>query len=194
MSEPGLSPNAIINLSRANVVVIDDSAFALQLLVQMLRGFGVRSLSEFGSVAAAKEHLQTLPVDLIVVDCDMPEADGYDLVRWLRRSKLEANAYAPIIMVAGHTKISQVKKARDCGANFIVARPLAPSVLLDRIVWVARDQRPILETGDYVGPDRRFKDGEPPEGVEERRMDVAARVAAEAAMEAAAQNLAGKGV
>jgi len=175
MSEPGLSPNAIVNLSRANVLVIDDNAFAQQLMVQMLMGFGVRSHYEFVSAAEAKEPLPTLPVDLIIVDCDLTEEDGYDFVRWLRRSKIEANAYVPVIMVAGHTKMSKVRKARDCGANFIVARPIAPTVLLDRIIWIARDQRPVLEAGGYIGPDRRFKEGSPPAGAEERRADMAAR-------------------
>lgn len=181
MSEPALGANVIVNLSRANVVVIDDNAYSQRLMVQMLMGFGVRSHVEFDDVDSAKIHLQSFPIDLIIVDCDMPETDGYDFVRWLRRSKLEANAYVPVIMMAGHTKISKVKKARDCGANFIIARPLAPAVLLDRIVWIARDPRPYLETSDYIGPDRRFREGEPPAGVEERRADVAARRAAEAA-------------
>jgi DNA-binding response OmpR family regulator len=187
MSDPGLSPNAIINLSRANVVVIDDNVFSQQLLMQMLQGFGVRSHAEFSSTAAAKEHLSSLPVDLIIVDCEMPEEDGYDFVRWLRRSKLEANVYAPVIMLAGHTKLSKVTKARDCGANFIVARPLAPSTLLDRIVWIARESKPYLEAGDYIGPDRRVREGQPPVGVEERRADMIAKAAeaAKAEMQAA---------
>ncbi len=184
MSEPGLSPNAIVNLSRANVVVIDDNGLSQQLLLQMLLGFGVRSHFEFASVAEAKEHLATMPVDLIIVDCDMPEQDGYDFVRWLRRSKIEANAYAPIVMVAGHTKLSKVTKARDCGANFIIARPLSPAVLLDRIVWIARDNKPFLEAGDYIGPDRRVREGDAPPGVPERRADIRARKAAEIAEEA----------
>lgn len=184
MGEPAAGQNSIVNLSRANVVVIDDNAYSQKLLVQMLMGFGVRSHVEFADVEAAKEHMQSYPVDLIIVDCDMPGTDGYDFVRWLRGSKIEANAYAPVVMMAGHTKISKVKKARDCGANFIVARPLAPSVLLDRIVWIARDPRPYLETSDYIGPDRRFREGEPPAGVEERRADVAARKAMEVKAEA----------
>lgn len=190
MSEAQLSPNAIVNLTRANVVIIDDNPYALRLMVQMMMGFGVRSHHEYQTIAEAKEHLCSLPVDLIIVDCDMPEMDGYDFVRWLRRSKLEANAYCPVIMLAGHTKISKVKKARDCGSNFIIARPIAPAVLMDRIVWIARDQRSVLEAGDYIGPDRRFKDGEPPAATEERRADMRARIAAEAAASAAAEVLA----
>ncbi len=58
--------------------------------------------------------------------------------------------------------------ARDCGANFIITKPFSAKNLLERIVWVARDERPFLEVGDYFGPDRRFRD-EPPDV--ERRSD-----------------------
>ena len=65
--------------------------------------------------------------------------DGYDFVHWLRRSGLKPNAFTPTILVAGHTPRDKVEKARDCGANYIVAKPLTPLVLLERIVFVSRE-------------------------------------------------------
>lgn len=169
-AETGVSPTSIINLSRANVLLIDDSQFGLRLLEQMLKGFGVRACYACSSTIYAQDVIRREPVDLIVIDCDMPELDGYDLVRWMRNSGLD-NAYTPVVMVAGHTKASKVKKARDCGANFIIARPFSPSTLLDRVVWIARDPRPFLEAPDYAGPDRRFRDDGAPKLVGERRAD-----------------------
>ena len=186
--ESGTAPTSIINLSRANVLLIDDSPFGLRLLEQMMKGFGVRACYSCGSSLYAQDVIRREAVDLIVIDCDMPELDGYDLIRWMRNSGME-NAYTPVIMVAGHTKASKVKKARDCGANFIIARPFSPSVLLDRIVWIARDPRPFLEAADYAGPDRRFRDEGPPRGVGERRADRIREAAAKAsAAEDAAAN------
>ncbi len=169
-AETGLSPTNIINLSKANVLLVDDSPFGLNLMDQMMKGFGVRACYACSSGAAAKDLLRRDPMDLIVLDCDLPDIDGYDLTRWLRKSGLD-NAYTPVIMVAGHTKASKVKKARDCGANFIIARPFSPSVLLERIVWIARDPRPFLEARDYTGPDRRFREDGFPRATGERRAD-----------------------
>ena len=168
--ETGPAPTSIINLSKANILLVDESTFGLRLLEQMMKGFGVRSCYTCSSSLYAQDILRREPVDLIVVDCDMPELDGYDLIRWMRNSGLD-NAYTPVIMIAGHTKASKVKKARDCGANFIIARPFSPAVLLDRIVWIARDPRPFLESRDYAGPDRRFSEEGPPRGGAERRAD-----------------------
>ncbi len=179
-AETGVAPTSIINLSKANVLLIDDSPFGLRLLDQMMKGFGVRVSYACSSSLYAQDVIRRESVDLIVIDCDMPEFDGYDLIRWMRNSGLE-NAYTPVIMVAGHTKASKVKKARDCGANFIIARPFSPAVLLERIVWVARDPRPFLESDDYTGPDRRFHEEGPPRGSEERRADRIREAASRAA-------------
>jgi hypothetical protein len=44
-------------------------------------------------------------------------------------------------------------------------------VLLERINWVARDERSVIETDTYCGPDRRFKREGPPIGTQGRRSD-----------------------
>lgn len=171
LDESSLNATTIFNLSKAVVMVVDDNNFSLNLTNQTLMGFGVKSRHQYSSAAEAQTALNSVHIDLLVVDCDMPGMNGYDLVRWLRHANLDPNSYVPVIMVAGHTPEKEVFKARDCGANFVVTRPLSPLVLLERIIWVARDPRPILQAGDYMGPDRRFHDKDPPKATGERRFD-----------------------
>lgn len=174
MGAPNLNPNTVFNLSKATVMVVDDEPFSLRLTAQTLLGFGVVTRHQCGSADDATALLKSHPVDLLIVDAEMPGKDGYDLVHWLRRSGLD-NAWTPVLMISGHTPVSKVAKARDCGANFIVARPLTATLLLDRILWVAKDIRGMLETKSYAGPDRRFRELGPPEGVAERRGDPMSR-------------------
>jgi CheY-like chemotaxis protein len=178
---------AIFNLAKAVVMVVDDNPFSLRLTNQMLLGFGIQTRILCASAADAKDLLLANTVDLLIADCDMPDVDGYDLVRWLRRSGLEPNAFTPVLMVSGHIRKSMVAKARDCGANFIVTRPMTPVTLLERVLWLARDPRNFIQAGEYVGPDRRFKEGDPPADTPERRFD---RLRQLAAREAAAQDAA----
>ncbi len=158
-------------------MVVDDSSFALDLTCQALRGFGIPISYSCQSAAEAMEILADQSVDLLVVDCEMPGVDGYELVRWLRRPA-QTNALTPVIMTAAHIRPSRIAEARDCGANFVVTKPFSASTLLERIVWVARDQRPFLEVGDYFGPDRRIRDRGPTN--EERRAEVIRRAAFDA--------------
>lgn len=165
-----LRESAVINLASASTMVVDDSPFALELTAQSLMGFGIRTRHACIGAAEAMEILRDQNIDLLVVDCDMPGIDGFELVRWLRRSGLEPNAFVPVIMTAAHIRRSRVAEARDCGANFIITKPFSAATLLERIVWVSRDGRPFLEVGDYFGPDRRFR--KTPAPGDERRGDL----------------------
>jgi CheY-like chemotaxis protein len=166
-----LRESAVFNFAGAVTMVIDDSPFALELTTQAILGFGIKVRHACASASEAIAILRDHPVDLILVDCEMPGMSGYEFVRWLRRSGLEPNAFAPVIMTAAHVRRSKVAEARDCGANFLITKPFSAAVLLERIVWVARDARPFLEVGDYFGPDRRFR-SEPWEGLERRSEEI----------------------
>lgn len=155
-----LRESAVFNLGGAVTMIVDDSPFSLTLTANALAGFGIRPAYTVGSGGQAKRILQEKPIDLLVVDTDMPDIDGFELVRWLRRSGLNPNAFCPVIMTASHIRRGRLYQARDCGANFLVTKPFSAAMLLERILWVARDNRPFLEVGDYFGPDRRFRDEE----------------------------------
>lgn len=166
-----LRESAVFNFNGAVTMVIEDSPFALELTAQALLGFGIKVRHSCSSAAEAIGILRDHPVDLILVDCEMPGMSGYEFVRWLRRSGLEPNAFAPVIMTAAHVRRSKVSEARDCGANFLITKPFSAGTLLERIVWVSRDARPFLEVGDYFGPDRRFR-SEPWKGLERRSEEI----------------------
>ena len=177
-----LRESAIINLTGAVTMVVDDSAFSADITTSALLGFGIKTRHSLRSAAEAMEILREVEIDLLVVDCEMPGMDGFELVHWLRRSG-PPNAFVPVIMTAAHIRRSMVARARDCGANFIITKPFSAASLLERIVWVARDGRPFLEVGDYFGPDRRFRAEQPPGA--ERRSDVLRRAQFEAEKAAA---------
>lgn len=166
-TEP-LRDSAVFNLTDAVVMVVDDSPFSQEVTIQALLGFGIRVKFALKSAAEAMEIFKVQPIDMLLVDCEM---DGHDLVRWLRRSGLEPNAYVPVIMTAGHVRRSKVADVRDCGANYLVTKPFSAAVVLQRILWVARDNRSFLEAGDYSGPDRRYQPSEP-RTHNERRADM----------------------
>ena len=170
MLEP-LQASTRINLEKVSVLIVDDSMPSLDLLAQVVTGFGVKALQRAESAKAAQVQLRERTFDLVISATNMAGVDGYELVKWLRLGALEANRYVPVILVSGHTPPSQVFKARDSGANFTVAKPITPKVLLERILWAAREERQFIECDSYLGPDRRFKNEGPPIGVDGRRRD-----------------------
>jgi CheY-like chemotaxis protein len=170
MPEP-LQASTRINLEKVGVLLVDDSLASLNLLAQVVLGFGIKNLARADNAKAAQVLLSERTFDLIISATNMAVIDGYELVKWLRRGALEANRYLPVILVSGHTPPSQVFKARDAGANFTVAKPISPKILLERILWAAREERQFIECDSYLGPDRRFKNDGPPAGAKGRRRD-----------------------
>lgn len=160
-----------INLERINVLIVDDNLQSLDIIGSAISGFGVRNIFKCQSAKDAREIVKKTTLDFIITDAQMPEENGYDFLRWVRTEASEPNRFVPAVVVTGHTRLSQVLLARDCGAHFIVAKPVTPKVLLERIFWVARDERSFVECEAYVGPDRRFKRMGPPLGTEGRRRD-----------------------
>ncbi|WP_295709931.1 response regulator [uncultured Brevundimonas sp.] len=167
MSRP--APSDRINLSHSSVLLIDDNQQALDMLSSIFHGFGVKEQIKCGSASEGAQILRRRPVDLILVDCVMPDMDGYDFITWLRRETPEPMRYTPVVMLTGHAAQSRVHKSRDCGASFVVAKPLTPAVLLQRILWLGRDEREFVDCDTYCGPDRRVRNAGPPAGMDGRR-------------------------
>jgi len=164
-----IDASAKINLSKANVLLIDGSQHSLDVMAQIMKGFGVAEIHRCASIEEADKNVRGKALDLIIVDPDIGDGAGYEFLHALRHSGGSANAFVPVILVSGHVRAADVARARDTGANFFVAKPLTPSVLLQRIMFVARDKRDFVEIGEYIGPNRRFKFEGPPVGSDGRR-------------------------
>jgi CheY-like chemotaxis protein len=119
----GLDPSLRINLERSVVLLVDDNPQALEALSGMIRGFGVRKQFKSKSGAEAMHIVKTQELDLVIIDSAMPDMDGYDFVRWLRREAPPEVMFTPVIMVTGHAARSLVEKSRDSGANFVLTKP-----------------------------------------------------------------------
>ena len=160
-----------IDLERITFLLVDDNNQSLDIMSQVVSGFGVRQLIKCGSAAEARAALSRNTVDFIVTDAQMPDEDGFEFTKWVRKEATDAHKHVPIVIVTGHTPRRDVMRARDCGAHFVVTKPLTPKVLLERIFWVAQDTRSFVECDSYTGPDRRTKRLGPPAGTEGRRHD-----------------------
>lgn len=166
-----LDPAIRINLERSVVLLVNDHPQGLEALSGMVRGFGVRKQFKTKSGAEAMHIVKTQELDLIILDSALPDMDGYDFIRWLRREAQPEAQFTPVIMLTGHAARTMVEKSRDSGANFVMAKPFTPEILLQRIFWVAKDERQMVKAENYVGPDRRFKNMGPPLGMKGRRKD-----------------------
>ena len=137
----------------------------------MLRGFGLQAILSCENGAEAQELLKTNHVDLCLIEADLPDMSGADLIRWIRREQKDPLRFVPIIVLSGYTQRRMLSANRDAGANLLLKKPISAQAVFDRIAWVARTPRPYIETGAYVGPDRRVRQVLPPDNAYKRESD-----------------------
>jgi CheY-like chemotaxis protein len=171
---------ALFNLERTSVLLADGDQMGQAIIVQILAGFGARDVIRCETAEDARKQLALQTCQLVIVDPANLGYEGYDLIPWIRRMLPEPKRHVPVLVATGHTEHVRVSQLRDAGANFVVSKPLSATILLDRILWMSREKRPYVETDSYIGPDRRWHDQPPPDGVGRRKRDrdVQARIAA----------------
>jgi len=157
------APKGRVNLEKAAVLLLSGHQ-SMDLLARIFNGFGVRQPYRCANMREAMEICRQTDLDIIVCDGALPGGETYDFIAALRRSDLEPNRFVPVMVIQGHTPVEQIQQARDCGANFVVAKPITPKLLLERVLWIAQESRPFIELDTYVGPDRRFQNLGPPGG------------------------------
>lgn len=164
-------------LEKSRILVVDDNPTSLEMISQIMVGFRVLKLKPCRSAEEARSLVTAERFDLILIDFQMPDEDGPSLVRYIRSEPKQPNYTAPILMLNSTTSLNTISRARDAGANMVVKKPIAPAILLERIKWIARNNRDFVSVGTYCGPDRRFRNVPRNPGAEERRADALALIA-----------------
>jgi CheY-like chemotaxis protein len=144
-----------IDFNKLRFLVIDDNAHMRRILRTLLHGFGARDVYEAEDGATGLEAFTHYMPDIVLVDWAMPIFDGLELAQMIRQPGVNANPYAPIIMLTGHSEKKRVMAARDAGITEIMVKPISAKALYQRILNVVANPRAFIRTKSYFGPDRR---------------------------------------
>ncbi len=104
---------------KTKVLIVDDSAYTRQTLKKIIehdQGLEVIGIASDG-IDAMTKTLRLKP-DIITLDFEMPEMDGFSFLRWLMHERP-----TPVIMVSSHGDSKTVFKALELGAVDFIAKP-----------------------------------------------------------------------
>jgi CheY-like chemotaxis protein len=166
-----------INLRDLVVLIADGSSYFSMLVHGMLRGFGTSKVIEVRNAVDALRTLSSQRIDVMICDSKLPPHGGHALTRAIRRKADHDHRMIPILIMSADTRETTIKRARDAGANMVVAKPMSPINLYDRLAWIALTPRQFVDSPTYFGPDRRFKIEGYPGGVGRRKTDQVVEVA-----------------
>jgi DNA-binding response OmpR family regulator len=124
-----LLPRGITMRAARRVLIVDDDGALRQSLVEQLELNDEFACVECGTAAQAFEIIKTERFDTIVLDVGLPDMDGRELCRQLRR----AGVQVPIVMLTGADSEPDIVLGLESGADDYVTKPFRLSVLLARL-------------------------------------------------------------
>jgi len=138
-------PSAPCTSALARVLVVDDNVTNQQVAAAILRKLGHRAdIAENG--ASAIDALRTTDYDLVLLDCEMPQMDGYETAREIRLGSTGVrNPDIPILAVTAHAMLGDREKCIAAGMNDYLPKPIEPAQLaaiLTRLLPRLAEPRP----------------------------------------------------
>ena len=124
--------------ARPRVLVVEDSEMMRRLVRATLSLLGNFEVGEARDGAAALAEINRRPPDLVISDLSMRPMDGITFTRRVRAGSVSPDV--PIIMITGHTDLETLTNAHAAGVTEVVAKPLTPEALLDRVAAVMAAQ------------------------------------------------------
>jgi NO-binding membrane sensor protein with MHYT domain/CheY-like chemotaxis protein len=120
-----------VDLSGVKVLLVDDAADTLDVLDQILRHSGAAVVCA-GTALQALDLLEREQPDVVVSDIGMPEVDGLEMVRRIRRRPAAGGAL-PVIALTALTRQDDRNKAFQAGFTDYLAKPVDPDALVAAI-------------------------------------------------------------
>lgn len=113
----------------ANIMIVDDAAFMRMMVKDILSKNGFTVVGEAENGALAVEKYMDLKPDLVIMDITMPEMDGLQAVREIRKKDPQAR----IIMCSAMGQQTMVIEAIQSGAKDFVVKPFQAERVVEAV-------------------------------------------------------------
>ncbi len=121
----GLSRRPAASFGTRTVLVAEDVGMNMLLIRSLIQGImpGVRVVEALDGAAAVQAVLDG-PVDLILMDVQMPEMDGVQATRKIRKLERGTGHRTPIVGLTSGTTRDERKRAMESGMNHVLTKPI----------------------------------------------------------------------
>ncbi|NTV42858.1 MAG: response regulator, partial [Syntrophobacteraceae bacterium] len=106
------------------VLVVEDNPVNQQITLAMLEAMGLQA-DVVGNGREALDALDRAPYDLIFMDCEMPEMDGYQATEALKKEKMQGMHVPPVIAVTAHAMNGERERCIAAGMDDYLSKPFS---------------------------------------------------------------------
>jgi two-component system, chemotaxis family, chemotaxis protein CheY len=138
-----------------SILVVDDNQYMRKMIRNLLVNCGIKDIYEAADGIAALDAIRTMGPDVVILDWEMPLLSGAELVRIVRSPGVFPMPAIPIIMLTGHCERWRVVEAVRLGVNEFLTKPVSAKAIYDRLISIMMQPRPVVQLGDYYGPEPR---------------------------------------
>jgi CheY-like chemotaxis protein len=125
--------------NRPRVLVADDNETNQMVAVQMLRRLDCHSEVAANGLEVV-EALKKIPFDAVLMDCQMPEMDGYEATRAIRESEAASGRHVPIIAMTANAMRGDREKCLQAGMDDYLPKPVKLQDLDQTLKrWIRKD-------------------------------------------------------
>jgi len=115
----------------AAILLVDDNEISAEIMAMTLEGLG-HTIALAGDGKAALNVLKSEPsVKLVITDLTMPEMDGLELTRHIKKSDKFGDVQ--VALLTGSDDEGLVRKAADAGCTNYLVKPVHPKLLLELV-------------------------------------------------------------
>ena len=156
--------------ARARILVAEDNPVNQRVASHMLNKLGYRcDIASNGKEAV--EMLVQLPYDLVLMDCQMPEMDGYMATRSIREREGATGRRTPIIAMTANAMREDRARCLDAGMDGFIPKPIALEELETAMeCWIPSESKPGAESSTpdasnylFTGVAASTSNGRPPD-------------------------------
>jgi len=130
-SEPAVQSSEAFDNSNCQILVAEDNPVNQMVAEGLLEAMGFNVLCVDNGLEAIS-FIETTPCDLILMDCQMPQMDGYQATQAIRTRPDELK-HMPIIALTANAMSGDAQKCLDAGMDDYMSKPFDPEVLESKI-------------------------------------------------------------
>ena len=143
--EKTMSSDYIMDFSNSRVIVVDDHPVNLFFARKLLLKFGFRTVDTAEDGPTALTMIGRSAYDVVILDCQMPDMDGYDVSRAIRLSESGTDRHVPIIAMTANAMVGDREKCLEAGMDDYVTKPINSDRVMDVLIkWLKN--APIIAT------------------------------------------------